>query len=121
MKKVVIFSILVFSLLLISCGKNNIQGMSVLDVENKNNEVQQEKTFQEEQTRTEQKTAIDMLDELKKSTEIKQESKTGTFYGEIDISTEGKDALKEKTKALFEKEFFNLSVIADKQQGARYY
>ena len=113
------FSILIFSLLLISCGKNNIQGMSVLDVETE--EIQQEQTFEEEQTRTEQKTALEMLEELKKSTEIKQESKTGMFYGEIDISKEGKDALKEKTKALFEKEFFNLSVNADKQQGARYY
>jgi hypothetical protein len=44
---------------------------------------------------------------MRKSTEIKQEARTGTFYGELETKSTGKDALKEKTKALFEKEFYH--------------
>lgn len=74
----------------------------------------------EEET-TEELSAEEMIDSLQDSMKVKQESKTGTFYGDTKVTGTGKDALKEKTKALFEKEFFDLNVKADTQTGARNY
>ena len=112
---------LILLIFLAGCGKDNIQG-AVVGV--KTTDTMEEETQQTAETTIEaepEKTASELLDELKDSTEIKQESKIGTFYGNIETTSTGKDALKEKTDALFKREFFNLSVEADRQQGPRYY
>jgi len=122
MKKSVILGVLILLIFLAGCGKNNIQAAVVGVKETADNtaEVQEdaEKTTIERES---EKTAEDMLDELKDSTEVKTETKTGTFYGNIEVTSTGKDALKEKTDALFKREFFNLSVDADRKQGPRYH
>ncbi len=118
MKKVVIILILILSLL-IGCG-NNIDGAVVVDLnEAPSTEAQLDR--QKLIEISEEKTAAEMMNELKDSTEVKQEVKTGTFYGDIEVEGEGKDALKAKTRALFEREFFDLNVEADTKTGPRYH
>ncbi len=135
MKKSVMIAVILLLLFLVSCGKSNIQAAVVgtkmtpeSQIEKQQPETQTEnlnsKTAQDQtsiSSEENQKTAKEMLEELKDSTKIKQEVKTGTFYGNIKTNSTGKDALKEKTKALFEKEFFKLNVDADRQQGPRYH
>jgi len=118
MKKSV-FLVLVFLLIFLAgCGKDNIQAATVADTaQDETVEVETEEKIIQEPG----KTAGEMIDVLKDSAEVKQEAKIGTFYGEMEVTSTGKDALKEKTKALFEKEFFTLNVEADRQQGPRYH
>lgn len=69
------------------------------------------------------KTAAEALQELESietapSTENNQ--KSGTFYPPVVTDKTGKEALKEKTRALFQKEVYDPQVDADSDFGQRY-
>ena len=125
MKKGVLILLVVLLIFLAGCGKSNIDAAVVGVKKTTEDAVEQEEgEIQDvEETPVEaepEKTAGEMMDDLKDSTEVTPEVKTGTFYGEMEVTSTGKDALKEKTKALFKREFFNLSVEADRQFGQRF-
>ncbi len=117
MKKSVLILIIAMLLLTFGCGKNNIQGAAVADFDSTLDPAKQREMIEDAET----KNAGEMIDLLEDSMEINPEVKTGTFYGEGEVEGEGKDALKAKTRALFEKNFFNLNVKADTKFGPRYY
>jgi len=69
------------------------------------------------------KTAAETLKEFQDNptTQVVSGSKEGNFYPPITTDATGKDALKEKTRALFQQEIQDLNVDADDQFGARYH
>lgn len=69
------------------------------------------------------KNAADALKEYKEtaSTEtVPPSAKSGNFYPEITVKGEGRDALKEKTRALFQQSDLDVDAEADSDFGPRY-
>jgi hypothetical protein len=63
-----------------------------------------------------------MLKELQESPESTvEESKTGSFYPPVAVTGTEREALKEKTRALFTQSSYDPNVEADDEFGARYH
>jgi hypothetical protein len=117
MKRGIIILTIFTLIFLIGCEKTNIQG-AIIGLEDTIDSLEYEKNY--ENTEKEEK-AEDLIEYMKKSTEINQDFiRVGTFYGEFETSSTGKDALKEKTRALFQKKIFTPEVEADRKQGQRH-
>ncbi|RMD57725.1 hypothetical protein D6825_03145 [Candidatus Woesearchaeota archaeon] len=92
-------------------------------------ESQDHKTVQTEQasqsSEAEEKTAAELLREmqaqdLESAATVAAGPKSGTFYPPITTKGTDKDALKEKTRALFEQDVYVPDVDADDKFGPRY-
>lgn len=70
------------------------------------------------------KTAAEVLKELQSSEEVSSAStgpKSGTFYPPVTVTGTEREALKQKTRALFQKTVYDPNVEADTTSGSRYY
>jgi hypothetical protein len=68
------------------------------------------------------KTAAEMLKELQEEPTITTDgAKSGTFYPPIAVTGTEREALKEKTRALFTQSTYDPNVEADDEFGARYH
>ena len=76
----------------------------------------------EQETGETGKTAAEMLEELQNSpTATADGPKSGTFYPPIAVTGTEREALKEKTRALFTQSTYDPNVEADDEFGARYH
>jgi len=129
MKRAVIF--LMMMLLLLAACENKTTGKRV-DIPTKiengitgkvTQEVATNTAVQNTQTGETGKTAAQALKEMQQMESVTAESgpKSGTFYPPVNTAATGKDALKEKTRALFTKPLDVPNVQADDEFGAKYH
>jgi hypothetical protein len=126
MQKRVLIAILIGLLLLASCGnKTTGKRVAIPEMSGKNSPLTGAVTgVDSESEQAPTKTAAEALKEIKETgttTPVSSGEKEGTFYPPITTDATGKEALKEKTRALFQKEVPTTNVQATEQFGPKYH
>lgn len=126
MQKRVLLAILIGLLLLASCGnKTSGKRVAIPEVSGSNSPITGAVAGVESADSAPTKTAAEALQEIKETgttaAPVSSGEKTGTFYPPITTDATGKEALKAKTRALFQKETYDPNVEADSTFGAKYH
>lgn len=124
-KKVFALLIIMSLVMLAGCSKNETSGKRA-DVPKMNSPTGAVAGIQQEPVKEvkEEKgpSAAEAVQELRSNPETVETptAKSGNFYPPVDVTGEGRDALKEKTRALFQQNDQDLDVEADTAFGPRY-
>lgn len=126
MQKRALIAILIGLLLLASCGnKTTGKRVAIPEMSGSNSPITGAVAgVDSTDDATPTKTAAEALQEIKEAgttTPVSSGEKTGTFYPPITTDATGKEALKAKTRALFQKETYDPNVEADSTFGAKYH
>lgn len=125
MKKLVIVMLMTL-LLLTACGGSKTTGKRVAIPSTSGNSITGNAVADSlsEVESAPEKTAAEVLKELQSSEQTTTESagpKSGTFYPPVTVTGTEREALKQKTRALFQKTVYDPNVEADTTSGSRYY
>ncbi len=126
MQKRVIIAILIGLLLLVSCGnKTTGKRVAIPEMSGQNSPLTGAVAgVDSTDDSAPVKTAAETLQEIKEggtTTPVSSGEKEGTFYPPITTDATGKEALKAKTRALFQQEVPPTNVQATEQFGAKYH
>jgi hypothetical protein len=123
MRKVMLAVFIGVLLLLVACeSKTTGKRVAIPETESKPPAISGAVTAEQPSTGETGKTAAEMLKELQESPESTvEESKTGSFYPPVAVTGTEREALKEKTRALFTQSSYDPNVEADDEFGARYH
>ena len=129
MKKIAALLMIISLLMLAACGGSKTTGKRVAIPETGNavtgGVVGVQNTQEPAATNEPTKSAAQVLKEMQSNPQSPSVTtptgKSGTFYPPVTTTSTGKDALKEKTRALFQKTVYTPNVEADDTAGARYH
>lgn len=127
MTKKILVVLLILSVFLVGCSdpkvsSRKITGAVPMETQGPYDTPKEVEVVKESEPQPEEKSAAETLKEIKETTpEDAVKPEGSTLYPPVETSAEGRDALKERTKAAFSKSTIAVDSDGDKSFGSKYY